>query len=1382
MAGAMALVADLVGESPEIVAIRERIARLVARASDVRRLPPVLIQGETGTGKGLVARALHRAGPRSAGPFVDVNCAAIPETLLEAEMFGFERGAFTDARQAKRGLFQTAHRGTLFLDEIGLLPEGLQAKLLTVLEERTVRRLGATQSEPVDVWIIAATNLDLQAATRAGRFREDLYHRLAVLTLALPPLRERRSDIVLLAEHFLARACADYGLPAKTLAQDARSVLVAYRWPGNVRELINAMERVALLTEAPVVTADVLGLTDPRPGPDVPAAPPNATSPPTLASVVDGAERTHLRETLEATGWNITRAAARLGISRNTIRYRIEKHGLRPGAPAPPRRPRQPAASPPPVAPVAAPPAGDPPPRAGIRWERRRLAVLLATLASGRDAGPLDTGRVIEALVDKARSFGGRVEELGASGFVTLFGLDPIEDPVRRAALAAVAMQRAADRTSEGGPGPGLRIGIDLGSFLLGRLPDASLVDAEDKRTVLAAMGALMDSAEPGTVVVSAAGAPFLARGFDLSPLGTAPGRRAAFRLGGLERGEAAGGRRTRFVGRDHELELLRSRLSAAVGGRGQVVAIAGDAGIGKSRLVVELRRGLSDQQIVCLEGHCLPYATPIPCLPLVELLRAACAIVETDGPEGVRDKLRATLDRAGVDALAATPYLLHLLDPGEGGEAIGQLSPEVVKARTFEILRELTRRLAGLAPLVLVVEDLHWIDRTSEEYLGTLVDVVAGARILLVTTHRPGYRPPWMDKSFATQVALQPLSARESLSLVRDVIGPAEIDEPIVEMIVAKAEGNPFFTEELARAVAEGGSPTPGAAVPDSVEDVLMARIDRLSAEDKRVLQAAAVIGRSLPFLLLQAILDPADELLRERLARLQGAEFLYETRAASELEYTFKHALTHEVAYASLLPAQRRTLHARIVDVLESWQREGREELVERLAHHAIQAETWDKAVDYARRAGRQALNRSAHRDAAAWFDQAVAALGHLPERRELVELAIDLQFDLRNALWPLAEFRRVFDCLKRAEELATTLGDQHRLAMTFALLTPMFSTREERTQGIEYGRRALDLGAALGDTTVQVVASLYLALGYLTLGHYSRATKFARKNIALLRGKVRLDRFGPHGLHAEPSILPRALLLWSFAELGEFAEAQPVLEESLRIAETINHPYSQMFLALGEGILRVRQGDLPRAVGTLERSLALCRQWKLLALFDMIAGHLGAAYTLAGRTDDAIPLLEEALERGNRHWLEPVPSLGLAEAYLRTGRIQDASQQAERALGQARQRGQRGHEAWLRWLLGEIAAEAEPAGAPTVEAHYRQALGLAAELGMRPLAAHCHLGLGQWHRRSGASETAEEHLATALTLYRGMNMALWLRRAGAEPVVGPAQGAASSRATSS
>src|SRR4030095_14250758 len=204
--------ADLLGESRGIEAIRVRIARLLERQQDARRLPPVLIEGETGTGKGLLARLIHRAGPRPQGPFAEFNRAATPETLLEAEMFGFERGAFTDARRAKQGLFQAAHRGTIFLDEVALLSAGLQAQLLKVLEERSVRRLGSTRDEPIDVWILTATNENLKSAIRGRRFREDLYHRLAVLTLLLPPLRERGDDILMLAEHYLGRACNDYGV------------------------------------------------------------------------------------------------------------------------------------------------------------------------------------------------------------------------------------------------------------------------------------------------------------------------------------------------------------------------------------------------------------------------------------------------------------------------------------------------------------------------------------------------------------------------------------------------------------------------------------------------------------------------------------------------------------------------------------------------------------------------------------------------------------------------------------------------------------------------------------------------------------------------------------------------------------------------------------------------------------------------------------------------------------------------------------------------------------------------------------------------------------------------------------------------------------------
>src|SRR5215813_11879068 len=257
----MDLLAELVGESAAIDAVREQIRRLVARRTTGQRLPSILIWGETGTGKGLVARTIHRAGPRSGGPYVDVNCAAIPEQLLEAELFGFERGAFTDARRAKAGLFQIAHRGTIFLDEVGLLPEALQAKLLKVIEERAVRRLGGTVNEAVDAWVVSATNMDLRAATRDRRFREDLYHRLAVVTLRLPPLRERGTDVVRLAEHFLAAACAEYGLAPKSFAPDAQAALGTYAWPGNVRELSNTMERVALLVDAPVVTAAMLDLS-----------------------------------------------------------------------------------------------------------------------------------------------------------------------------------------------------------------------------------------------------------------------------------------------------------------------------------------------------------------------------------------------------------------------------------------------------------------------------------------------------------------------------------------------------------------------------------------------------------------------------------------------------------------------------------------------------------------------------------------------------------------------------------------------------------------------------------------------------------------------------------------------------------------------------------------------------------------------------------------------------------------------------------------------------------------------------------------------------------------------------------------------------------------
>ena len=342
---------EIIGGSPVMVRLRAQAARLLSRQIAGGRLPPILIEGETGTGKGLMARALHRCSMRSAEPFIDVDCAAIPETLLEAELFGYERGAFTDARQTKPGLFQLADRGTIFLDEIGLLPRSLQAKLLKAVEDRRVRRLGGTRSQIVDTWIITATNEDLAAATRARHFREDLYHRLAALTLRMPPLRERGADILLLAERFLGRFCTQYGLPKKILAADAKAAIMSHPWPGNVRELINLIERVVLLSDDRIVAAELLELSSCfQPDGPLPLATPTQEIPARLRRFGRIVDRGRLVQVLVEADWNLSVAAARLAVPRNTLRYwmvKLEVHPSRGAAPVAARRPLSAARFPP---------------------------------------------------------------------------------------------------------------------------------------------------------------------------------------------------------------------------------------------------------------------------------------------------------------------------------------------------------------------------------------------------------------------------------------------------------------------------------------------------------------------------------------------------------------------------------------------------------------------------------------------------------------------------------------------------------------------------------------------------------------------------------------------------------------------------------------------------------------------------------------------------------------------------------------------------------------------------------------------------------------------------------------------------------------------------
>ncbi len=1350
-AGDVTPLSELIGESPGIRAVREQVGRLLQRQSDARRLAPILIHGETGAGKGVLARAIHRAGPRAAGPFVDVNCAAIPETLLEAELFGFERGAFTDAKHAKAGLFQAANRGTIFLDEVGLLPETLQTKLLKVLEEREVRRLGSTRSEPVDVWIIAASNEDLAALTRQRRFREDLYHRLAVLTLRVPPLRERGEDILLLAEHFLSRACADYGLPPTAFTPHARAALLGYPWPGNVRELANVIERVALLSEAPQVTVEALGL--PEVGVEKSREIRREELGRRRGEAGGSAERTRLLEALSETDWNLSRAAARLGIPRNTLRYRMEKHGLRRGGSLLSAQ-QQAGASPVTVSSVAGAFPGPKPAPVGVRWEPRRLAFLSAVLGAPSATGvPPETSRALQVLIEKVQSFGGRIEEAGPKGMLAVFGLEPVEDAPNRAALAAMAIQKAAERARGEGEAPAVRIGIHTGRFMVGHVNGTPTIDLDDKRQAGAILESVLERAEPNAIWVSEAAVRFLERRFELI---SSAGQVA--RLAGREpTGVGARGRMAQFVGRDDELELLRNRLDAALRGRGQVVGISGEAGIGKSRLLHEFRQGLRQEQIMYLEGRCVSYGSNVPYLPMLDLLRQQCGIIETDTVGMVADKVHAALEGLGMNPADTAPYLLYLLGVEPGTEFLSRLSPEVIKARTFQALRQLSLASSRQRPLILAIEDLHWIDTISEEYLASLVETLAGAPVLLLVTYRSGYRAGWLEKSYTTQITLQPLSSEESVSVVRSV-GEA-LPEPVMGMIVERAEGNPFFLEELARAAGEHED----FAVPDTIQAVLLARIDRLPAEEKALLQTAAVIGKDVPFTLLQAIAEFPGEVLRLCLAHLQAGEFLYETRLVPDLEFTFKHALTQEVAYGSLLQDRRRSLHLRIMEAIERLSPDRLAEQVERLAHHALRGEVWEKALAYCRQAGVKAFTRSANREAVACFEQALDALAHLPRSRALLEQAVDLRLDLRQSLLPLGELGRIADSLLEARAVAEILDDQRRLGLVSAYLIHSFREAGDYQQALESGQRALAIAARLGDFALQIPANFYLGQHYYVLGEYGRAIGFLQENVESLQGDRVRERFGMAGL---PSVHNRVWLAWCLGELGQFSEGIACGDEGIRIAEAADHPFGLAAACSGVGVLFLIKGDLHRAVLVLERGLSLCQIVPFW--FPRIASPLGAAYALSGRLAEALLLLEEAVAQAAAMGftdIQPLRVARLSEGYLVAGRIQDAATVAGRALDLAREHRQRGCEAWALRLLGEIASRREPFEAEKADEYYRQAITLAEELGMRPLQAHCHFGLARLYRRIGKPDQARSELSAAIDLYRSMEMTSWLEKAEAE-----------------
>ena len=723
---------------------------------------------------------------------------------------------------------------------------------------------------------------------------------------------------------------------------------------------------------------------------------------------------------------------------------------------------------------------------------------------------------------------------------------------------------------------------------------------------------------------------------------------------------------RSRFVGRAREVALLQASLAQVAQGQGQALGILGEPGMGKSRLLAEFRQRLAGQAVTYYAGQCLPYGPATPYLPLRDVVRQHCGLGATDPPEAVTAAVHRCVQATGLHPEEGAAVLLQLLEMPVEDAAFTQRSPEERKALTFHVLHQLCQSVSQRQLLVLAVEDGHWIDATSQAWLATLVERLAGTPLLLLVTYRPGYQPPWLGQSSATQVALPRLTPQESLLVVQGVLQTATVPAAVGHEIVTKAAGNPFFLEELSWTARTSGPAHPTLTLPTTIQAVLAARLDQLPPEEKHLVQTAAVIGTAVPVPLLQRIAGLPEEALQRGLAHLQSLEFLYETHLFPEHSYTFKHALTREVAYSSLLHERRHALHAQIVEVLETLAADRVAEQVERLAYHALRGEVWDKAIAYCQQAGARAFDRAAFREAVVAYEQALSALPHLQGTRDLQERAIDLRLALRTALAPSGDRRRILAALRKAEALAATLDDPRRLGQVSRFLAAHFFHMGVPDQAIAFGERALALATAGGDVVLQALANQNLGFAYQAQGDYRRAIDCLGQAVASLEGARRHERFGQVFL---PAVCSCAWLAECHAELGTFAEGRALGDEGLRIAEAVAHPASLMMALWGIGLLALSQGDLPRALPRLERAAGICRDMDLPGFFPRMAAALGMTYTLSGRGTDAVPLLTQALEQApatDPGWSQALCRLSLGEAQLLAGRLEEAQALAERHAG--------------------------------------------------------------------------------------------------------------------
>jgi class 3 adenylate cyclase/tetratricopeptide (TPR) repeat protein len=904
----------------------------------------------------------------------------------------------------------------------------------------------------------------------------------------------------------------------------------------------------------------------------------------------------------------------------------------------------------------------------------------------------------LETSLGEVQRYGGTAPQFTGDGFMALFGA-PLthEDHVRRALLAALAIQRVLREGVEPADPDrselAVRIGIHTGPVVFGPIADNLPMEYTVIGDTANVAARLEQAAEPGTILVSEAIC-LLAEGYArVEPVGPLILRGkaepiSAYRLLGVSHRrsglrESPSSRTAVFVNRESELAILNNFLRQVENGHGQAVGLVGEPGIGKSRLLAEFRRQVTDGRVTWVEARCLSYGTAIPYLLVLDLLRSNCGILETDEPDTVAEKVRAGLREVGMDPDQDGPVLFHLLEIKDVAGSPTLSNPEAVKDKAFETFRQLAVKGSQQRPLILVIEDLHWVDKISEEFLGFLAENVRDVRALLLGTYRPGYRPPWIDKSYAGQTPLQPLSRDHSIQMVRSVLRAEHLIDLVTQEIVAKADGNPLFLEQLALHAGEARDLRSDLMVPNTIHDVVMARIDRLPNETKRLLQTAAVIGREFSLRLLTAVWQGAGS-VEDQLRELSRLEFLYERAETEGVIYVFRHALTQETAYGSLLERHRRTYHGAVGHALEELYEGRADEVVELLALHFGRSDEAERAVDYAILAAEKAQRRWANNEALTYFDDALRRLETMPETESNRLRRIDAvlkQVEVKFALGRQAEHLTALENIRTVVEDA---GDPRRRATWHCWTGYLHGlTGSPAALAIEHCREAAAIAAAAGCDDIEGFIYSCLVQAYVFAGELRAAIEAGDRAIPILE--------------TEGNLWWASRTLFNTAQaaiyLGEWEAGLAYCRRVLAHATTLDDARLKVVGLYRLGSAYIGQGDIERGLRCCEEALTLNPLPFDIAFAKVFRGY-GAIR--AGRLDAGIADLTEAIawfDRSGLHHARVTPALRLAEGYLSRGELGTAQALIDDVLTVSRAKGYRYVEGLAHRLLAECLAVESP-----------------------------------------------------------------------------------------